>query len=417
MRILLSAFACDPGLGSEEGVGWEWAYNLARAGQEVCVLTRDYYRDAIEEALKHLHLPTLRFEYVSVKHVRFWMPGVGVYPYYTCWQWNAYRRAKHLHREQQFAIVHHVTYSAFRNPSYLFMLPGTAFVFGPVGGGERAPRALRVSMSRQARVFESARDIANLLPHFDPFWRLMLKRSARIVAKTEETRASLPRSSMKRTIISMEHMITERPRLAGGIRRVPPLKLLFAGRLLAWKGVHLALRALALVLEKEPAELTIVGKGPEEDRLKADVKRLNLEKFVHFAPWMPKSEVLDLYSTHDALLFPSLHDSSGTVVMEAITHGRPVICLDLGGPSVTVDESCARIVNTRHKTEEQVVQGMANAVLEFCLMSPENWETLRRAAARRAQLYTPSQVIGRVYGPLIGSCITESMDDMLVSSR
>jgi len=400
MRILLSAFACDPNEGSEAGVGWSWAYRLAKAGHEVCVLTRDYHRPAIEDKQRELDLQNLHFEYVGVRYVPFWMPGPSVYPYYFCWQWNAYFRAKRIHREQRFDILHHVTYGVFRNASYLYLLDAP-FVFGPVGGGERSPRALRVSMSSKGKRFEAMRDLANLLPCFDPFWRSMLRHSARIAVKTEQTRACLPKKIRERAIVALENMVPEQPYLAGEKGRVPPLKLLYAGHLRPLKGVHLAVQAIALACNQADVELTIVGQGPEESGLKEEVCRLGLERFVHFSPWIPKSQVLALHETHDALLFPSLHDSSGTVVMEAIAHGRPVICLDLGGPAVTVDEHCARIVNTRGRTEEQVIQGIANAILELASMSSREWDEMRRAAVRRARFYTPDQVMARVYGPLL----------------
>jgi glycosyltransferase involved in cell wall biosynthesis len=416
MRILLSAFACDPEQGSEPGVGWAWAYQLAKAGHEVCVLTRDGHRTAIEGKMRELDLRNLHFEYVGVRHVRYWMPGVGVYPYYMCWQWNAYVRAKQLHAQHRFEIVHHATYAVFRNTSYLFLLC-VPFIFGPVGGGERSPRALRVSMSLRGRCFEALRDLVNLLPHLDPIWNLMLRRSARIVVKTEETRACFPRKSNKRAVVALENMVEEQPYLAGQVGRVPVLKLLYAGRLLRWKGVHLAVRAIALVCGQAAVRLTIVGKGEEELRLKEEVRRLGLEQYVEFVPWIPKSEVLALHETHDAFLFPSLHDSGGTVVMEAIAHGKPVICLDLGGPAVTVDEHCARIVNTRDKTEEQVIQGIADAILNLCNMPSAEWKEMRRAAVRRAQFYSPEQVIARVYGPLLEPCLSHDISSDLICPR
>jgi glycosyltransferase involved in cell wall biosynthesis len=409
MKILLSAFACDPNQGSEYGVGWAWAYHLAKAGHEVCVLTRDYHRSVIEDKLRELEIPNLHFEYVGVRFIPFWMPGPGVYPHYFCWQWNAYFRAKRLHRERRFDIAHHVSYAVFRNASYLYLL-GIPFIFGPVGGGESSPRALRVSMSRKAKRFEVLRDFANLLPYFDPLWRSMLRHCARIAVKTEETRACLPQASMERAVVTLENMVTEQPFLAGDLGRVLPLKLLYAGRLIPWKGVHLAIQAIALLRDQIPIKLTIVGQGEEESRLKDEVHRLGLEQSIHFSPWMLKSEILALYATHDALLFPSLHDSGGTVVMEAIAHGRPVICLDLGGPPVTVDQRCARIVNTQGRTEEQVIQGIADAILELARMSSRDWMEMRRAAVHRAQFYAPDQVIARVYGPLLKPHISRAQD-------
>ena len=409
MRILLSAFACDPDQGSEEGVGWSWAYQLAKAGHEVCVLTRKYHRPAVEHKLRELELPNLRFEYVDVPCVPLWMPGPGVYPYYFCWQWNAYFRAKRLHRERPFDMVHHVSYGVFRNASYLYLL-GAPFIFGPVGGGERSPRALRVSMSSKGKRFEAFRDFANLLPYFDPFWRSMLRRCSRIVVRTEETRACLPRKRIEHAVVTTENMVSEQPYLAGESDRVAPLKLLYVGRLLPWKGVHLALKAMALVVDQAPVELTVVGKGPEESRLKEEVRRLRLEQSIHFLPWIPKAKVLALHETHDALLFPSLHDSGGTVVMEAIAHGRPVICLDLGGPAATVDEHCARIVRTTGRTEEQVIRGIAEAILEVARMPSRKWDQMRQAALSRARFYAPDQVIARVYGPLLKQHISHAQD-------
>jgi hypothetical protein len=50
-RILLSAYACEPGKGSEAGVGWHWAVEMGRLGHRVSVLTRLNNRSAIEAAL------------------------------------------------------------------------------------------------------------------------------------------------------------------------------------------------------------------------------------------------------------------------------------------------------------------------------------------------------------------------------
>jgi glycosyltransferase involved in cell wall biosynthesis len=370
----------------------------------VIVLTRDSQREAIEGELRELGLPNLRFEYVGVRAIPFWIPGPGVYPYYICWQHRAYFRAKRLHREHRFDIVHHVTYGVFRNASYLFRLDAP-FIFGPVGGGESSPRALRVSMPWKAKCFESVRDFANLLPRLDPFWRSMLRQSARVVVKTEETRACLPQDIRARAVIALENMLPKQPFLAGKTERVPPLKLLYAGRLLPLKGVHLAVRAIALLRDQIPVKLRIVGKGPEESRLKQEVCRMGLDHSICFSSWMPRSELLGLYATNDALLFPSMHDSGGTVVVEALAHGRPVICLDLGGPPTTVDGDCARIVSTRGKTEDQVTRGLADAILELGRMTSVQWEKMRRAAIQRARFYTADEVVARVYGPLLKPCV------------
>lgn len=72
-------------------------------------------------------------------------------------------------------------------------------------------------------------------------------------------------------------------------------------------------------------------------------------------------QALEKLAEVDVLVHPSLHDSGGYVVAEAMAAGRPVICLDLGGPALQVaEETGFKIPAT---TPEQVVAGMAQAML------------------------------------------------------
>ena len=59
---------------------------------------------------------------------------------------------------------------------------------------------------------------------------------------------------------------------------------------------------------------------------------LDLEAAVTWSSWVPHARIADLYRAQDALLFPSLHDSSGNAVLKALAEGLPVVCFDLGGP-------------------------------------------------------------------------------------
>lgn len=88
VRVLLSAYACEPGKGSEPGVGWHWATELARLGHEVIVITRSNNRALIEKALKDASIPGLRFHYYDLPSWgRWWKRGPrGVRFYYWLWQ-------------------------------------------------------------------------------------------------------------------------------------------------------------------------------------------------------------------------------------------------------------------------------------------------------------------------------------------
>lgn len=137
MRVLMNAYACEPGRGSEGGVGWNWA--VAAAGRhDVFVLTRANNRSAIEAGLATLGSEIrerLHFEYVDLPDAaRFWKRGgLGIRVYYYVWQVLARRRAFALRRTIPFDVVHHTTLANLWLPS-LVALPDTPFVLVPSRG-------------------------------------------------------------------------------------------------------------------------------------------------------------------------------------------------------------------------------------------------------------------------------------------
>jgi glycosyltransferase involved in cell wall biosynthesis len=90
---------------------------------------------------------------------------------------------------------------------------------------------------------------------------------------------------------------------------------------------------------------------------------LNISSSVEWIGHIPQNELFSLYQSVDCLLFPSLHDSSGNVVLEAMSFGLPVVCLDLGGPAVIADKTCGIIVNTANKGEEGVAEELHKALV------------------------------------------------------
>jgi glycosyltransferase involved in cell wall biosynthesis len=133
--------------------------------------------------------------------------------------------------------------------------------------------------------------------------------------------------------------------------------------LLGWKGTHLAISAFAKYLtDGGKGDFTIVGEGPMHSALKAQVDQLGLNSNIHFVGRVPQDELFRRYTEFDVLLFPSLHDSGGNVVIEALSFGLPVICLDLGGPSCFVDASCGVVVPAHHATESEVTVALSRAL-------------------------------------------------------
>lgn len=365
MKILLSAFAFSPNVGSEPGVGWRWAAELAKH-HEVTVITDVTRRSSVEADGVQLPLN------VCVVYYRpNWLRAVPLNStsaqlLYTVWQFGLLGFARRLHRERNFDLAMHCTYSVFRHPSFLGYL-NIPFVFGPVGGGEDAPWVLKRSIRGREKIREMLRTLFNKTVLFDPFFWLAYSRTSLILVSTEQTRCALPWIFQKRAVVypnlGVDSVSDSKPskRIAGD-----PLQILFAGRLLCWKGIHLAIRALAIARKNSVSvELTILGRGSYESELRKLATSENVNQYIRWIGHQPQPELFSLYRSMHGFIFPSLHDSGGTVVLEAQAHGLPVICLDLGGPPTLVTAETAIVIVTSRRDEVAVVEGLANALSEL----------------------------------------------------
>jgi glycosyltransferase involved in cell wall biosynthesis len=389
VKILLSAYACHPTTGSESRLGWQWAQQLAARGHEVWIITRRVNQAAIERALATAGQPDgLHFLYYDCGALLPWLRLLKArfrYFYYYAWQWGAYQVVRQAHAAQQFDLVHHVTWVQFRAPSFMGRL-GVPLVFGPVAGGEAAPWALRGVIGPRQWIVDLLRDAWTLFARFDPMVRRTYREATRINTATPETLARLPAFARAKARTQLAIAYEPPVSLASdGVSRsnLSGLRLLFVGRFLGLKGMTLGLTAFAGLVRHFPdATLTLVGSGPAGRAWRKLSSALGIDAQVRWIDWLPVAEVETLYAKHDALLFPSLHDSGGMVVLEAMARGLPVVCLALGGPGVIVDETCGFKVVVEGRSRGEVEAALMQA-LERLAAQPELIEELGRGARRR----------------------------------
>jgi glycosyltransferase involved in cell wall biosynthesis len=132
------------------------------------------------------------------------------------------------------------------------------------------------------------------------------------------------------------------------------------------------------------ARLTVVGSGPEADTLRTLAASLGVAAQVDFLGALPRAEVLSLYRQHDVFLFPSLHDSGGIVVLEAMYLELPVVCIDAGGPAVSVGDAGIRVPCT---SREEVIAGLAGGVKSILDSASLAADLRDRAKQRVCDLY------------------------------
>lgn len=385
LKILLSAYACEPNRGSEPGVGWNTARELAQYHQ-IWVLTSNTHRPLIDAELAQHPVENLHFVYLDpLGWVYDWSQEGkrsqwNVQIHYYLWQILAYFVARRLHPSIQFDLAHHVTYVKYSSPSFLSLLP-IPFIWGPVGGAESAPLSFWQGFTLRSKVYETAREIARRLGELDPFVYLTARRSVLSWATTEDTAQGLRRIGAKEV-----RLLSQLGLNAAEIETLTthaslsqrPVRFISVGRLLHWKGFDLGLQAFAQA-KLAPAEYWIIGDGPEQARLEALADQLGIAHQVKFWQKLPRPEILQRLGECLALVHPSLHDSGGLVCLEAMAAGCPVICLDLGGPGVQVTAETG--IKVSAQTPAQAIRDLA-AAMDRIAHQPQLQQQLSTAGQR-----------------------------------
>ena len=401
-KILVSAYACEPEKGSEPTTGWGWVNILHQKGHQLTVITRKNNQSSIEKAIQGTTLQHIAFHYIDLPYsfTRLKKLPFMVQPYYLLWQLLAYFYAKKQQLANDIDLIHHVTFSTFRHTNFLYLL-NKPLVFGTVGGGEHAPLNLTIACGGiKNTLIEFLRLFSNQLANCLPWHQAMYKKAHTLVAATQETSNYFPKGSKDKTIIATNIGLPEfiKVNTPGKRERNSKLKLLYVGRFIYWKGLPLLLKALTQCHQQGiEFELTLIGEGSEKKNWEQEALKLGIAEHVVWKSWMKREELTECYKNADYFAFPSLHDSSGNVVIEAMANGLPIICFNLGGPGFLVDETCGLVVEAREKSTQQVIQDLAEAI-STAANNPKLRENLSNGALTHVQNYTWDALYERVYG-------------------
>lgn len=115
-------------------------------------------------------------------------------------------------------------------------------------------------------------------------------------------------------------------------------RVLWVGRMLSWKRVDTLIRAFAILREVFPKSvLTLVGHGPECNRLKSLASQLGIDENICFIPPKPVTQILTLMRQHHVYVLPSnAGEGWGAVVNEAMGEGCAVIASDSSGAACSI---------------------------------------------------------------------------------
>jgi glycosyltransferase involved in cell wall biosynthesis len=169
-----------------------------------------------------------------------------------------------------------------------------------------------------------------------------------------------------------------------------PLRVLTVGRALPVKGHALLVEAVADATRRgADVRLTIVGDGPELDRLRARARSLGVADRIEFAGAVGQDRVRDYYAQADVFALPSFAEGLPVVLIEAMAMGLPVVASRITGIPELVDEGVSGLLFIPGRADE-----LAAALTAIAGEPPER----RRAmgAAGRARVARDFDIDGTV---------------------
>jgi glycosyltransferase involved in cell wall biosynthesis len=376
IKVLLSAYACEPGKGSEPYVGWSWANALARHC-DVTVLTRNNNRSPIESALasRSGRLPEFIYYDPCASWLKLKKAGLPVSIFYVLWQIGARRFI--TPKLDRFDIVHHLTFNSFTVPGF-WWTNKPAVVLGPLGGGMVTPLKMMGLFGR--KIFgELLRTIFVVLSSWNPLVRFSFSKAQTIISANSDTEKRIPHIFRHKSARMLETGI-DAERVLGAESRTG-LRLLWVGTLTARKAPILAILALAKCRTAGlHAHLEFIGQGPELGKLQQIATKLDLLNHVTFTGLLPHAAVVDKFRDADIFLFTSIRDTSGNVLLEAMAAGLPAVVIShQGAAEITSLETAIRVLPD---SPERVANRLAEGILTLA-GNPELRARMGEAARQR----------------------------------
>ena len=367
MKILISAYSCEPNSGSEHEIGWSWIKALSKnKNNKITIITR-------ESNKKKIYLENTL---CKKKNVNFWFYDLpdfflkilkkknkkSTYLYFYLWQLLIYFKFKSKINKIKFDFIHHVTFVSLRIPSFLFLCKSN-FFFGPVCGGEVIKNCLIKDFSLKAKIIEYLRLISNYYIKYSPIMNLLFLKSKKIILTHEVNLSLVPKVFHKKVVI-VPSIFNDKIFFKNKIKK--NYNIYFAGRLLEWKGAHYLIKIFKkLYKANNKIKLEIFGDGPLKAKIIDDVKNEVFKNNIKLYGLLPQRKFLKKIKKSDLLIFPTLRDSGGYVILDALNNNINVLTTNAPGPMSIIKKNELGYIDIYKNTEEEIINKFTKKIIWY----------------------------------------------------
>lgn len=360
MKVLINAYACSPGMGSEPGMAWNWVVNLAKFC-ELYIITEGEFREKIDAVVPTLEQGgNMHFYYNPVSdEIRkmCWNQGDWrFYKYYRQWQWKTYLIAKDICEKEKIAVLHQLNMIGFREPGYLWKLSkenGAPFVWGPIGGLKQFPTAYLKEAGLKMQLFMRLKNFLNI-------WQLKhekrvdeaLKTAKLLISSIPDSYRALKKYKGLESIVIPETGCFLSEDISTSRFDTEEFHIMWVGKFDFRKQLPLALQAVALA--KNPKlKLDVYGSGSvgQVEMAKNIAEELGISDLVIWHGNQQNDVVMEAMRKAQLFFFTSVNEDTSTVVLEAVSNRLPVVCFDACGMSAVIDDSVGRKIALSHPSQ------------------------------------------------------------------
>ena len=351
LKVLINAYACSPGMGSEPGMAWNWVKNLAKFC-ELYIITEGEFWEKIEAAVPTLEQGgNMHFYYNPVSdEIRkmCWNQGDWrFYKYYRQWQWKTYLMAKGICEKERIDVLHQLNMIGFREPGYLWKLSkenGVPFVWGPIGGLKQFPTAYLKEAGLKMQLFMRLKNFLNM-------WQLKhekrvdeaLKTAKLLISSIPDSYRALKKYKGLESIVIPETGCFLSEDISTSRFDTEEFHIMWVGKFDFRKQLPLALQAVALA--KNPKlKLDVYGSGSvgQVEMAKRMGEELGISQQVIWYGNQKNDVVMEAMRKAQLFFFTSVNEDTSTVVLEAVSNRLRVVCVDACGMSAVIDASVGR---------------------------------------------------------------------------
>lgn len=366
MNILLSSYSINPYKGSEDAVGWNWLLQVAKhynkSNDKIYVVTKKFNEKDTVNGIKEAGLKNVELIIADVPNNLNWFRekhSMFHHMYYILWQNAAYKWAKNS--GIKFDIVHHVTMGDFRITGKMYKFKEAYTIYGPVGGGQSTPKSLKSYEANQ--YYEKFREIVNKLTAINPFYKKRIKKFDNVFAVNPETASILSKTLGNDISLLFDTAVLDKNKnltIHKQINKIP--EIIYVGRLIEKKGVMFFIDVLNALPNETKFVVKFYGEGPLKDSLNKKIKEYNLSDKVKLEGQIPYDKISTVYQNADIFVLPSLRETGGTVLVEAMSHSLPICSLDMSYSHILRENNCGLFTNP-NQSKENIINEFANNIL------------------------------------------------------